>query len=334
MITTKIDSRKRRSLLRGLAALSMAPAIAGKSSRASEPYPSRALRIVVPYPPGAINDVLARAIGERLTASMGKAVIVENKPGGNTLIGTQFVAKSDPDGYTLLQVPAAHAINAALQRRLPYDPIKDFSFITLAARAPFLLVVSKASPINSVQDLVAAAKKAPDAISFASSGTGGNAHLMGELLNNVADIQMLHVPYKGTAAAINDIIGGQVQCTFSTYSGAAAAIQADRLKVLAVTSAKRAPVFPDIPTIAESGYPSYDVVGWWGFAVAAGTATAIVDRLHNEIIQACNTPALKERLAADAVEIVGSTPEEFVAYLNKDIALWRDLGQRARITWE
>lgn len=320
----------RRNLLQ-LAALSAAPAISTQAAWASAAYPSRSLRVVVPYPPGAINDVLARAISDRISKSLGRPVVVENKPGGNTLIGTQSVAAAEPDGYTLLQVPASHAINAALLPRLPYDSLKDFSFITLAARAPFLLVVNKDLPVRTVQDLIAEAKKKPDAYSFASSGTGGNAHLMGELLNHLAGTRMLHVPYKGTTAAINDVIGGQVQCTFSTYSGAATAIKSGRLRAIAVTSAKRASAFPDLPTIAESGYPSYDAVGWWGFAAPAGTPPALIERLHAEITKACQAPELKTRLSGDAIEIVASSPAEFRSYLDKEIALWRDLSQKTQL---
>ena len=331
MTTTHKHQPQRRRVLLQLAALTAAPAISAERAWASDTYPSRALRVVVPYPPGAINDVLARAISDRLSKTLGQPVVVDNKPGGNTLIGTQFVATAPADGYTLLQVPASHAINAALQPRLPYDSLKDFSFITLAARAPFLLVVNKDLPARTVQDLVNEAKKKPDAYSFASSGSGGNSHLMGELLNHLAGTRMLHVPYKGTTAAINDVIGGQVQCTFSTYSGASAAIKAGRLRAIAVTSAKRAQAFPDIPTIAESGYPSYDAVGWWGFAAPANTSQAIVERLHSEITKACQHSELKARLSGDAVEIVASTPDEFRAHLEKEIALWRGLSEKTKI---
>ena len=328
---SNIALQERRSSLLKLAALAVAPGLATRGAWAADAYPSRALRVVVPYPPGAINDVLARAISDRIAKPLGQAVVVDNKPGGNTLIGTQFVAMAPADGYTILQVPASHAINAALQPRLPYDSLKDFSFITLAARAPFLLVVNKDLPVRSVQDLIAEAKKKPDAYSFASSGTGGNAHLMGELLNHLAGTRMLHVPYKGTTAAINDVIGGQVQCTFSTYSGASAALKAGRLRAIAVTSAKSALAFPDIPTIAESGYPRYDAVGWWGFAAPAGTPQAIVDRLHAEITKACKAPDFAKRLSSDAVEIVASTPAEFQSHLEKEIAVWKDLGQKTGI---
>lgn len=322
----------RRRALQQLGALSLTGAFGVRPAWAAiDAYPARALRIVVPYPPGAINDVLARAIADRLTRPLGQAVIVDNKPGGNTIIGTQAVATAAPDGYTLLQVPASHAINAALNPRLPYDSIQDFSFITLAARAPFLLVVHKDLPVRNVQELVAFARKNPLACSYASSGTGGNSHLMGELLNHLAGTRMLHVPYKGTTAAINDVIGGQVQCTFSTYSGASAALRSGRLRAIAVTSAQRAQAFADIPTIAESGYPTYEAVGWWGFAAPAGTPQPILARLRDEIAKACAAPEFKQRLSADAVEVVASTADEFRRYLDKEIALWRGLSQKTRI---
>ena len=324
----------RRHLLAGAGAAAFAGlgGLPGAAfAQAADGFPSRPLRIVVPYPPGAINDVLARALADKLGRSLQQSVVVDNRPGGNTLIGTQSVASAAPDGYTLLQVPAAHAINAALLPKLPYDPVKSFEFITLVARAPFLLLVNKDLPAHSVRELVAAAKQKPRGYTFASSGNGGNAHLMGELLNSVAGIEMLHVPYKGTAQAINDLIGGQVHTTFSTYSGASAALKAGRVRALAVTSATRAAAFPDIPTIAEAGYPTYDALGWWGFAAPAGTPRAVVERLNQEINKAAQAPDLREKLSGDAVETQGTTPEEFRMHLEKEIALWRKLIKQAHI---
>ncbi|MEH3085188.1 MAG: tripartite tricarboxylate transporter substrate binding protein [Xylophilus ampelinus] len=315
-----------------LAALAAGALPAASAAAADGAWPARPVRIVVPYPPGAINDVLARLVAERLGPALGQPVLVENKAGGNTVIGTQAVAAAPPDGLTLLQMPAAHAINAALVPRLPYDPVRGFECITLAARAPFLLVAGSGLPWRSVGDLVAAAKERPGSHTFASSGNGGNAHLMGELLNHLAGIRLLHVPYKGTAAAINDVIGGQVDCTFSTYAGAAPALRAGRVRVLGVTSARRAEAFPEIPAIAEAGYPGYDVQGWWGFAAPAGTPRPVVDRLNREINRAVQAPALRARLAGDAVETQGTTPEAFAAHLAAEIALWTRLVRQAGIT--
>lgn len=295
-------------------------------------YPDRPLKIVVPYPPGAINDVLARAIADQLSKSLHQSVIVENRAGGNTLIGTQAVATAKPDGYTLLQMPAAHAINATLIPSLPYDSVKSFAPITLAASAPFLLLAGKNAAANSVKELVVLAKENPEKYSFGSSGTGGNAHLMGELLQAVAGIKMLHVPYKGTAAVINDLIGGQVDYTFSTHSGAAAALKADRVKVLAITSRERSAAFPKYPTVAESGYPTYDVEGWWAFAAPAGTSASVISLLNREINQAIKAPELAPKLASDGIRVRGTTPEAFGDFLQREIAIWRKVIKDRHIT--
>ncbi|MET4578750.1 Bug family tripartite tricarboxylate transporter substrate binding protein [Ottowia thiooxydans] len=311
----------RRTILQAFGA-SLAAISAGVYA---EEFPNRIIKIVVPYPPGAINDVLARAIADQMTQSLKQSVIVENRAGGNTLIGTQAVATAKPDGYTLLQMPAAHAINASLVSNLPYDSVKSFTPITLAASAPFLLLTRKDSPVQNVKELVRLAKEKPGQYSFGSSGTGGNAHLMGELLQSVAGIKMLHVPYKGTAPVINDLIGGQLNYTFSTYSGAASALKADRVRVLAITSAERSPAFKDYPTIAEAGYPTYDIEGWWAFAAPANTPAAIVERLNKAIIEAVKAPDLAPKLAMEGIRVRGTTPKEFEAFLSKEIETWRKI---------
>lgn len=314
-------SASRRSVLQafagGLAAIS--------SGVYAEEFPSRVIKIVVPYPPGAINDVLARAIADQMTKSLKQSVIVENRAGGNTLIGTQAVATAKPDGYTLLQMPPAHAINASLVGNLPYDSIKSFTPITLAASAPLLLLARKDAAAKNVKDLVRLAKEKPGQYSYGSSGTGGTAHLMGELLESVADIKMLHVPYKGTAPVITDLIGGQLDYTFSSYSGAASALKSDRVRVLAITSAERSPAFKDYPTIAEAGYPTYAIEAWWAFAAPANTPAPIVQRLNKAIVEAVNAPDLAPKLAMEGIRARGTTPKEFEAFLAKEIETWRKI---------
>jgi tripartite-type tricarboxylate transporter receptor subunit TctC len=261
-----IDAPSRRELLAASLALVCCPPCdaQGTQAQGTEGYPNKPIRIVVPYAPGAINDVLARAVADRLQVALGQPVIVENRAGAGAVIGTQSVAGAAPDGYTLLQMPAAHAINATLVPKLGYDSLRSFSFITLAARSPFLLVASQEFPARSVPELVALAKAKPGTYAFASPGNGSTAHLMGEMLKSMARIEVLHVPYKGTGPALTDLIGGVVHFTFSTYPGASAALKAGRVRVLAVTGKSRWPVLPEVPTIAESGYPSYDATGWWG----------------------------------------------------------------------
>ncbi|MET4579820.1 Bug family tripartite tricarboxylate transporter substrate binding protein [Ottowia thiooxydans] len=288
-------------------------------------FPNRVIKIVVPYPPGAINDVLARAIADQMTKSLKQSVIVENRAGGNTLIGTQAVATAKPDGYTLLQMPPAHAINASLVGNLPYDSIKSFTPITLAASAPLLLLARKDAAAKNVKDLVRLAKEKPGQYTFGSSGTGGTAHLMGEMLESVADIKMLHVPYKGTAPVITDLIGGQLDYTFSSYSGAASALKSDRVRVLAITSAERSPAFKDYPTIAEAGYPSYAIEAWWAFAAPANTPAPIVERLNKAIVEAVNAPELAPKLALEGIRARGTTPKEFEVFLAREIETWRKI---------
>lgn len=296
-------------------------------------YPSKTIRIIVPYTAGAFNDALARSIGARLQASMKQTVIIENRSGAGTVIGTNAVAKAQPDGYTLLQVPVAFAINATLMPKLPYDSIKDFEFITLVATSPFVLITNNNFPAKSVPELVAMAKEKPGVYAYSSSGNGGNAHLMGEMLKNMAKIDVIHVPYKGAAPSMNDLAAGQVQFTFATYAGASAGIKSGRVRPIAVTSKERWTKFPHLPTIAEAGYPDYNAVGWWGFAAPAGTPPEIVQKLNREINQAMTSPEVRQYLVPEGVEPMGTTPEQFKKLVVDEIATWakviKDAGVRA-----
>lgn len=285
-------------------------------------FPSKPIRIIVPFAPGAINDTLARAIGEKLGEGLKQTVVIENRAGAGTVIGTDVVAKAAPDGYTLLQVSPAHAINVSLIGKLPYDSVRNFSFITLAAKAPVLMLVSSSSSYKSVQDVIADAKARPGKLSFSSTGNGGIAHLMGEMLKTMAGVDILHVPYKGAAPAVIDLIGGQVQFTFTTVTGSASYVKAGRVRPIAVTSVKRMPILPEIPAISEAGYPSYDAVGWWGFAAPAGTPPAIVDKLNRELNKVLALPAIRDRFKNEGVEMIGSTPEAFTSYVQSEIATW------------
>lgn len=310
-------------------------ALAPLASRAQAPeWPTKPLRIVVPYAPGAINDVLARHLAERLQVLLGQPVIVENRAGGGAVIGTQAVASAPADGYTLLQVPAAHANNATLVPRLPYDPVHSFSFITLAARAPLLLVAGDHVAVRNVAELLTLARKKPGAHTYASSGNGGAAHLMGEMLKQMAGIDLLHVPYKGAAPAMTDVAGGRVDLTFATYTVAAPSLKAGRARILAVTGAKRWQIMPEVPTMAESGVPGYAASAWWGYAAPAGTPPIIIERLNREINNARAAPALRAALAAEGIEPVGTTPAEFSAFIRSEIPLWAGIIRKANIRLE
>ncbi len=295
-------------------------------------YPDRPIRIVVPFTPGAINDVLARAMAEKLTQSLGQPVLVENRPGAGSVMGTDYVAKAVPDGYTLLQVPAAFAINESLLPKLPYRWDKEFSFISMAATSPFLLLVSASSPAKTVKDLVSMAQAAPGRVAFASTGKGGNAHLMGEMLKTMAKIDVIHVPYKGANQAITDLIGGQVQFTFSTYTGAASAIKAGRIRPLAVTSATRWAALPNLPTIAESGYPGYEAIGWWAYAVPARTPKPIIDKLNRELNKVMQMSDVQHRFRAEGIDLMGGSPSQARQFVAKEIDTWSDVVRQSRIS--
>ena len=301
------------------------------SADAAGAFPQRPVRIVVPYAPGAINDVLARAMSERLQSLLGQSVVVENRAGGGAVIGTQAVASAPPDGYMLLQVPAAHANNATLVAKLPYDPIRSFSFITLAARAPLLVVTNENVPARNMQELVELARKRPGHYSYGSSGNGGAAHLAGEMLKQQAGVDLLHVPYKGASPAMTDLLGGRIHMTFATNTVAGPMIKAGRVKVLAVTSKKRWSGMPDVPTVAESGFPNYESSGWWGYAAPAGTPPAVVARLNRAINDALDAPALRKTLETEGIEAIGSTPEEFLAYVQSEIAIWGEVIRKGNI---
>ena len=319
----------RRSLLASFGAVAL-PALA-QTARAEGAYPVRPIRIVVPYPPGAINDTLARAVAERLQASMGQPVVVENRAGGGAVIGTQAVASAPADGYTLLQVPAAHVNNATLVAKLPYDSLKSFSFITLAFRAPVLVVVREGLPVRSVAELVRQAKSKPGTYTYGSTGNGGAAHLMGEMLKQMAGIDLLHVPYKGAAPAMTDLMGGQIDLTFATYTASAPALKAGRARAIAVTSRKRLAMLPDLPTVAESGVPAYDAAGWWGYAAPAGTPAPVLSRLHLEIGKALAAPALRAAMEAEGVEVIGSTPQQFADFVRDEIGVWAQVIRTSNI---
>lgn len=312
-----------------LAAASLVPLAAG--AQGAEDFPRKPIRVIVPYTAGAINDVLARRVGQKLSEALKQPVIVENKPGGGAAIGTEYVAKSPPDGYTLLQLSAAHSINPGLVNDLPFDSIKDFSFITLAATSPYVLIVAPALPVKSVPELIALAKSRPGQLSFSSTGNGGSAHMMGELLNNLAGISTLHIPYKGGAQATTDLVSNQVQFSFSTYTGAQSFMKAGRVRAIATTGARRMTALPDLPTIGET-VPGYEAAGWWGYAAPAGTPPAIVAKLNKELVKILQTQEMRETFNAEGVEMLGTTPQEFQAHIQREMGVWGKLVKDAKIT--
>jgi len=321
--------------LRAAASLSAALALsAPHAAAAAEPYPARPVRFVVAFPPGGGTDIIARSIAQKLGERLGQQVLVDNRPGAGGNIGTDIVAKSSPDGYTLLMGSAGPlAINASLFARMPFDPIKDLAPVTLAASTPNVLVVHPSLPAATVRELIALAKARPGEINFASSGHGTPAHLAGELFNSMAGVKLIHVPYKGAAPALADLLGGQVQLMFSTMPPALPHVKDGKLRALAVTSLKRSPAAPDLPTVDEIALPGFEANTWHGVVVPAGTPGAIVARLNREIVAILHLPDVVERLSGQGAEALGSTPEEFAAYIKSESVKWakvvRDSGAKA-----
>ena len=265
----------------------------------AQTYPTKPIRIVVPFPAGGTTDVLARAAAQKLTESLGQPAVVDNRPGAGGNIGAELVAKSPPDGYTLLMgTVGTHAINPSLYPKMPYDHVKDFAPVILVAGVPNVLVINPALPVNSVQELIAYAKANPGKLNFASSGNGTSIHLSGELFKTMAGVQMTHVPYKGSAPALQDLVGGQVQLMFDNLPSSLALIKGGKLKALAVTSSARAAALPDVPTLAESGLPGFEASSWFGLLAPAGTPQPIILKVNGDVAKWLASPEAKEKLLA------------------------------------
>lgn len=311
-------SRLRDATVRESAA---AAVLMAQASTTREQYPTRPVRIIVPLPAGGGADIVARIVAEQLTKSLGQQVLVDNRPGGGTVIGADLAAKAPPDGYTLLLGTATtHAINASLVKKLPYDPIRDFSPITLVAVLPQIIVSHPSLPVESLKELIALARKRPGEIFFASTGNGSANHLGGEMLNAVAGLKNVHVPYKGAAPALTDLLAGQVQFMFTTIPPALPHVRSGRLRALAVANARRSSLLPDLPTTAENGAPGVEASSWNGVLAPAGTPRDIIARLHAEIASVMKLPGVSDRLASAGVEPMLTTPEEFAAYIESETA--------------
>ncbi len=313
----------RRAWLRCLVAVLAATA---GGAIAQSAYPAKAIRWIVPFPPGGPSDVLARAIGQKLSENWGQQVIIDNRPGAGGNIGSDMVAKAAPDGYTLLMgYVGPIAINTSLYRNLPYNPVNDFAPVTLIASSTLMLAAHPSTTIKSIMELITRAKSSQSQLSFASPGSGTPPHLAGELLNAMAGIKIVHVPYKGAAPAVTDLLGGQVPLGIVALPAAMPHIKSGRLNALGVTSAKRSIFAPDVPTIAESGLPGYEVENWQGVLVPAGTPKEIVNKLNGEMVKILQLPEVKDRLYSQGFEIFTSTPEQSSAYLRTEIVKWARL---------
>ena len=294
-------------------------------------WPNKPIKLIVPFPAAGGTDAVARALANKLSQQLNQPVIVENKAGANGVIGAEAVAHAPPDGYTIMITIASHAIAPAVSKKLPYDTEKDFVGVSLIAKYPYLFTVPANSPANTFKEFIDLAKKNPGKLTYASSGTGSAPHLGMELLLDIANIDLIHVPYKGAAPANNDLIGGQVQSMLNNLLAGAGLIRAKKLKVLAVTSSARSPALPDIPTIKESGYPKYEVDGWYGVFVPAKTPPEIVKQLSVEIAKALKDPELLSRLSNDGAIPIGSTPKEFQDFFIHEKNQWANLAKKIQL---
>ncbi|MEO7726030.1 MAG: tripartite tricarboxylate transporter substrate binding protein [Burkholderiales bacterium] len=310
-------------------------AVAFISAAAAQDYPNRPIRFIVPFPPGGGNDTMARMVGNKLTAALGQQFVIDNRSGAGGMIGAETAAHSAPDGYTLfLGGVASHGINPNLHPRLTYDPVKDFTPVCLIASAPLILVVHPAVQAKTVKELIQLAKAKPGQLNFASNGSGGSSHLAAELFKMMTGTEMVHVPYKGLSPALTDLLSGQVQLMFSSTVAILPLVRAARLRPLAMTSAKRSPAMPDLPTVAESGVAGYETASWYGVLAPAGTAKSVVELLNREIAKVVHMPDVRERLAGEGADPAGGTPAEFAAHIKRELARWAQVIKQAKIKAE
>lgn len=299
----------------------------------AQDYPSKPITIVVPFSPGGATDIMSRTLAERLNARLGKPVIVENKPGAGTMIASNFVAKAPADGYTVLMAASSLGIAPALYSKVTYDPIKDFKPISLVASVVHVLSVHPSVPAKNVSDLIKWVKANPQKSNYGSVGAGTSTHLESELFNTMADVKMEHVPYKGSAPALVDLVSGNINIMFDAYASSKPFINDKKINLLAVTTAKRSKLLPDVPTVAESGLPGYEAMPWLGFVAPANTPDAVVNKFHAELMEVLKEPAVQEKFQNLGLEIIGNNPSEFASFLQKDIVKWakvvKDSGAKA-----
>jgi tripartite-type tricarboxylate transporter receptor subunit TctC len=305
--------------------------LASASGWSQADYPTRPVKVIVPSPPGGGTDILARVLAQHLSKALGQPFFVENKAGAGNMIGIEFVAHAAADGYTVLVVPSTLALNSVLYKKVPYDPVRDFAPVTLAATAPNVLVVNPALPAKSLPELIALAKAKPGGLSYGTPGIGTSPHLSMELLKSMAGIDLQHVPYRGTAAAVTDVIGGQIAATFANAFTAKPQVDSGRVRALAVSGPSRIDAFPGVPPVAEAGVPGYEAMQWYGVAVPAGTPAPIIARLHAEAAKALQSQEMKEKLALDGAQPVGSTPAEFAALIRRELEKWARVVRAAGI---
>jgi len=316
-----------RRLLGVLSCVAILAAPAG-----AQPFPSKLVRFIVPQTPGGATDVFARAVAQKLSEKWDQPVVVENRAGAAGTIGTDAVAKAAPDGYTLLVTYAgSQAINQSLYQKLPFDSVKDFQPVATLAETPFFLIVHPKHPAKDLREFIALAREKPDSVTFASSGNGSVNHLLGEMVKTEAGVRIVHIPYKGVAQAITDVLGGQVDSAFSSVPSVLATIRSGQVRALAVSSAKRIAVAPDVPTIAESGFPGFDVNPWWGILAPAGTDPALVRKINADVAEVLKTKAMQDLFAAQGAEVLLSSPQKFLHILQADVEKWAKVVKAAGV---
>ena len=306
---------------------------AGIDATAAE-YPTKPIRLIVPFAPGGSNDIMARITAQKFSESLGQQVIVDNRPGASGIVGTELAAKAPPDGYTLLMMSLTLTVNPSLYRKLPYDTVKDLIPISLIASAPLMLVVNPALPVKSVKDLIAYAKANPGKLNFGSGGRGTTPHLAGEMLKAMAGLQMTHVPYKGGGPALADLVGGQIQLMLENIPSTLPFAKAGKLRALAVSGKKRSALAPDLPTLDEAGLAGYEIVGWNGLFFPTGTSPVHVKTIYAQAVKMLAQPDVKERLATLGAEPVGNSPAEFAGFIRAEIAQWARIVQQAGLKAE
>ena len=310
--------------MKNLARTILAAALCAVSLSAAhaQSYPNKPVKLIVPFAPGGFTDVVARILGQRLSTAMGQQFVIENKAGAGSIIGTDFVAKSAPDGYTLVMISTTHVISPWIYKTVPYDPLKSFVAVTKLVDSPYVLLVNPKVPARNVQEFVALAKAAPNTIHYASSGNGSSQHLMGGLFASMSGAPLKHVPYKGSGGAANDLVAGIVESSFAGVPNALAQVPQGRLKALAVTTAKRIPQLPDVPTMQEAGVPGYEASVWLALLAPAGTPRDIVNKLNSEINKLMSSPDTRKALYEAGVEVSPSTPEAMTEYMAQEMVRW------------
>lgn len=315
-----------------LAAVAFAVSFTAAAAVAQPTYPTRPIRMIMPFAPGGSADNLGRILQPGLADALGQQIVIENRPGASSVIGVDLTAKSAPDGYTIVLITTTHTVNPSLMKKLPFDPVKDFAGISLVVSQPNLLAVHPSLPVKSVKDLVALAKAKPGAITFASGGNGSSPHLSGELLNLVAGIKLIHVPYKGSGPGVTDLLGGHVHLMFAGPLAFVPHIKSGRLRPLAIADTRRSPLVPDVPTMAEAGFAGVETGTWYALLAPAKTPRPIIDTLHRAVAATLKQPDIRGRMDAQGVDIVASTPQELDRHLQAEVDKWAKLVKAANIT--